>query len=168
MINLIAYTAKDLDFHIVSDNPHIRALPKRLKFDQRRYQQVLLNLLSNAVKYSHMGMIQVIPSIVDLGSGNQEFVTAVRDEGIGFSPEDIDKIFKPFELSQKNKERGLSCDSNGIGLSVCKKICNELGGDITLQSTRGIGSTFTFSMKVFPVEEMTSVKRKKKIRTAKP
>ena len=99
MINLIAYTARDMDFNIVSDNQHIRALPAKLKFDQRRYQQVLLNLLSNAAKYSHMGMIQVIPSIVDLGSGNQELVTAVRDEGIGFSPEDIDKIFKPFGLS---------------------------------------------------------------------
>lgn len=103
--------------------------PKSAKFDKRRLQQVLLNLLSNAVKYSHSGTILVSTYIFWLQNGHPMVEIKVKDEGVGLKPEILEKLFQPFAIVAKEGSHQ-SVGSNGFGLSVCKQICNQLGGDI--------------------------------------
>ena len=92
----------------------------------------------------------------------------VSDQGIGMNKDDLRKLFKAFaQLSNKNPRQ--SALSNGFGLSVCKKICNHLGGDISAESVFGCGTTFTFTMVIEQItlnkairETSTGKKKKKK------
>ena len=71
---------------------------------------------------------------------------AVKDEGVGLKPETIEKLFKPFSVYHESSVNEIT--SYGFGLSVCKQICNQLGGDIYAQQNTPIGSIFTFTMKI--------------------
>ena len=140
-------------------------LPDKLKFDQRRYQQILLNLLSNAVKYSNQGMIIVKPLIILNNDGEFVLRTAVQDPGIGLTEQEQEKIFTPFALLNNERRKQQTHCTTGIGLSICKQICLKLGGDLTVNSEIGHGSVFTFSMSVSIIEE--EKKRQKKAKKPK-
>ena len=71
----------------------------------------------------------------------------VKDEGVGLKPEVLEKLFKPFAMLAK-EDVHQSTTSYGFGLSVCKQICNQLGGDIYALPNDLKGSTFTFTMKI--------------------
>ena len=71
---------------------------------------------------------------------------SVKDTGIGMSQTDVANIFRPFYRSTSAKSRSLNQSGNGVGLSICRKICKCLGGNLTVRSNLGNGSTFTFTM----------------------
>ena len=74
---------------------------------------------------------------------------SVYDEGIGITPEKLAEIFKPFgQSSGTNQTAG-----NGVGLSICKQICEQLDGSISVSSLVGVGSKFTFRMKAYKATE---------------
>ncbi len=104
--------------------------------DRTRFKQVLLNLLSNAVKYNREG------GDVVLETGQPEdgrLSIAVRDTGLGIPPERLDQLFDPFDrLGAENS--GL--EGTGIGLTITKRLVEEMGGAITVESTPGEGSVF--------------------------
>ena len=101
-------------------------------------QQVLANLISNAIKYHHRPNGQVTVSMKDIGS-MVEF--AVADDGPGIDPSQHERIFGVFQtLTSRN-----IIESTGIGLSIVKKLVENQGGEITLASALGQGSTFTFT-----------------------
>ena len=106
-----------------------------------------MNLLSNAVKYSHSGTIMVSTNIFLLPDGVPMAEIKVKDEGVGLKPEVLEKLFKPFAILAKEDVHHLTT-SYGYGLSVCKQICNQLGGDIYAEQNAIKGSTFTFTMKL--------------------
>lgn len=101
-------------------------------------QQVLTNLISNAVKYHHRPNGCITVSIEDLGSKAQ---FAVADDGPGIAPEYHDRIFGVFQTLASRD----TVESTGIGLSIVKKLVENQGGEVTLISEPGHGSTFTFS-----------------------
>ena len=69
----------------------------------------------------------------------------MKDNGLGMDEEAVTRAFEPFSrLGERNK---LHTTSNGVGLSICKRICHQLGGDIEAVSKLGVGSTFIFSVK---------------------
>ena len=72
---------------------------------------------------------------------------SVEDQGVGMTREEVHNIFTPFHKSL-NQRRIMG---NGVGLSICKQICQKLDGDITAKSVQTKGSTFTFTMRVFLV-----------------
>ena len=72
------------------------------------------------------------------------FYVEVQDTGVGLTDEESKRIFTPF--NQINTDSKLP--SNGVGLSICRQICRELKGDINVNSQKGVGSVFTFSMQV--------------------
>ncbi len=111
-------------------------LPKAL-VDPRRLEQVLNNLLINAFKYSHAN------TTVRLRVWRQEhdLLLAVADEGQGIAPEEIDKLFKSFHLTSTRPTAAEH--STGLGLAICKRIVELHGGDISVQSILGKGTTFT-------------------------
>lgn len=119
--------------------------PEFLRGDKLRCQQVVLNLLSNAAKFTETGRIS-IRSMDDEGM----WVVTVSDMGPGIDTEDFQRIFEPYTQSRSGRLN--QSGGAGLGLSICKRICTLLGGDISVSSTVGVGSTFTARMEL-PVTE---------------
>jgi len=107
--------------------------------DRRRVEQVLLNLLSNAVKFTPAGEITV-----ECAVRGDYVVTSVRDTGIGIKPEDLDRLFRPFQQLDSGLARVY--EGTGLGLSICKRIIEVLGGEVSVESEPGRGSTFSFTL----------------------
>lgn len=104
--------------------------------DRIRFKQILLNLLSNAIKYNREnGSVVVSCSAVEPGV----IRISVQDTGLGLAPEQVDKLFQPFE--RLGQEAG-SQEGTGIGLVVTKRLIELMGGRIGLTSTVGVGSVF--------------------------
>jgi PAS domain S-box-containing protein len=112
------------------------AAPYFVKADRTRVKQVLINLLSNAIKYNKVGGAVVVNCIVSTPGRVRVCVT---DTGAGLSPEKLSQLFQPFNrLGQEaNAEEG-----TGIGLVVCKRLIELMGGVIGVESTVGKGSVF--------------------------
>jgi len=107
--------------------------------DRRRVEQVLINLLNNAIKFTERGEVHIECQIQ-----NGWLETNVRDQGIGIKPEDLNRLFKPFQQIETGLAR--SHEGSGLGLSICKHLVTAMGGDITVESQWGVGSTFKFTL----------------------
>ncbi|HLY66756.1 MAG TPA: GAF domain-containing sensor histidine kinase, partial [Chloroflexota bacterium] len=112
-------------------------------WDQARLERVIDNLLSNAVKFSPQGGAVTVE--VERESGEWAVLT-VRDEGIGMRPGDAERIFGRFERGTNAAERGIT--GTGIGLSYVRQIVAAHGGEVSVQSADGAGSTFTVKLPV--------------------
>jgi len=113
--------------------------------DATKTRQILLNLLSNACKFTEQGEITI--EVARHGEGSTGIVTmAVRDTGIGMEPDQIENLFKAFTQAEASTTRKYG--GTGLGLVICRKFCRMMGGDITVESTFGEGSTFTVRMPV--------------------
>lgn len=111
--------------------------------DKLRLDQVLLNLLSNAVKYTEKGgsiyvKVTEKPGAMS-GYANYEFV--IKDTGIGMSKEFVTKIFEPFKRELDSTTSGIQ--GTGLGMAITKNIVEMMGGTISVQSEKGVGSEFT-------------------------
>ena len=110
-----------------------------MRADIKRVRQVLLNLLSNAAKFTENGTIK----LEALRESNQEtnwIVFRVTDTGIGMSDEQKSKVFQAF--SQVDETATRKFGGAGLGLVICKRFCQMMGGTITFESEKGKGSTF--------------------------
>lgn len=103
-------------------------------------QQVIQNLLSNALKYSKTEVSPVIN--IEVEEKSTEWIFSITDNGIGIDPDFHEKIFVVFQRLHRKEE----FSGTGIGLAICKKIVERLGGRIWLESQEGKGSTFYFSL----------------------
>lgn len=99
------------------------------------------NLLSNAVKFTNQGFIEVE---VDVMEDKNLAVCRVRDSGIGISTKYLDHLFQPF--SQEDLNIGRSYEGNGLGLALAKRYLEKVGGSLLVDSIKGVGSTFTFTL----------------------
>lgn len=104
--------------------------------DQDKIRQILLNLLSNAAKFTHDGKIEIVAKSI-----NDHLSIAVIDTGIGISEEAIPHIFKEFQQADTSTTRQYG--GTGLGLSISRNLAHLLGGDLTVESELGKGSTFT-------------------------
>ncbi|HZW29505.1 MAG TPA: response regulator [Isosphaeraceae bacterium] len=108
--------------------------------DTTRMRQCLLNLLSNASKFTQQGTIR-LDVLRELGAAVEWVIFQVRDSGIGMTPEQVSRLFEPFTQADASTTRKYG--GTGLGLAITKKICQAMGGDISVESTPGQGSTFT-------------------------
>jgi PAS domain S-box-containing protein len=116
-------------------------MPLFVKADRVRVKQVVTNLLSNAIKYNRKAGTVTIESVVN-PSGSIR--VSIRDTGNGLSPQQISQLFQPFNrLGQERETEG-----TGIGLVVCKRLVELMGGTIGVESTVGEGSVFWFELKL--------------------
>lgn len=115
--------------------PHVVA-------DEMQLIQLFQNLVGNAIKYQRPGTPEVHISVVDDGEGRWLF--SVKDNGLGIDPEYFDKIFGMFQRLHKRDEFA----GTGIGLAISKKIVERHGGNISVESQVGEGSTFRFTLKM--------------------
>ncbi|MBN1888670.1 MAG: GAF domain-containing protein [Thermoflexales bacterium] len=122
-------------------------LPETAHADDKRLRQVLINLLSNAVKFTDEGSVTMRVQGLAREVAAQGSAYRVRfevvDTGVGIAPEDLDKIFRPFE--QAGNARKMS-EGTGLGLSITRRLVELLGGELHVQSTLGQGSTFWFQV----------------------
>jgi signal transduction histidine kinase len=108
--------------------------------DERKVKQILLNLLSNAVKFTpEGGKVDVIAKRID-----DVAEIAVRDTGVGIAPEDQAAVFEEFK--QVGTDYTRKAEGTGLGLALTKKFVELHGGTISLESTPGQGSTFSFTL----------------------
>ncbi|MDP2432827.1 MAG: ABC transporter substrate-binding protein [Pseudomonadota bacterium] len=128
-------------------------LPANCVGDPLRLQQVLLNLLSNAVKFTERGRV----TLVAMREGDQ-LVFAVRDSGIGITPEQQTRLFNAFTQADTSTTRRYG--GTGLGLAISKRLVELMGGEIALDSREGVGSTFRVSLPylaVSPPEQPSDV-----------
>jgi len=125
-------------------------LPGEVIGDHAKLRQVLANLLSNAVKFTDQGEIHL--SAIRNPARMTELQFEVKDTGIGILPEDRDKLFLPFEQAMEGRTRG----GTGLGLLISREYVRLMGGELSVDSTPGLGSNFSFSC---PLEENTVQQR---------
>jgi GAF domain-containing protein len=115
--------------------------------DLVKVRQVLFNVLSNSAKFTEKGEIELIVRR-DETAGTLQF--AVRDTGIGITPEQMSRIFEAF--SQADAETSRKYGGTGLGLALSRQFCLMMGGDIAVESTPGRGSTFTVTLPAVVVD----------------
>jgi PAS domain S-box-containing protein len=135
-------------------------LPQYVETDVRKLRQILINLLGNAIKYTERGRVTLrvtfkegrdTPPAAKAGSGAcLEF--EIEDTGIGIAPEDRQRIFEPFV--QVNPGQAAR-EGTGLGLTLSRMFVEQLGGEITIRSQVGRGSTFVFDIPVKRAEGIT-------------
>ncbi len=116
--------------------------------DATRVRQILLNLLSNAAKFTENGRISL-----EASRGDGFLITKVRDTGIGMTPEQLAKLFKPFTQVDNSTTR--KYEGTGLGLMITKRFAQMLGGSIDVTSTLGSGTCFTLQL---PIGSATETK----------
>jgi signal transduction histidine kinase len=111
--------------------------------DQMRLRQTLLNLLSNANKFTDHGTI-TIDARQKQEDGRDWITISVTDTGIGMTAEQMGKLFQEFSQADASTTRKFG--GTGLGLAISKRFCQMMGGDITVESAPGRGSTFTIRL----------------------
>src|SRR5258705_3285781 len=114
------------------------AIPRMIETDPVRLRQILVNLLGNAIKFTDTGSVQLTCSC---DSTAKTLTFAVIDSGIGMSEQQMAQIFRPFTQADGSTTRKFG--GTGLGLTISRRLAQLLGGDITVRSKDGVGSTFT-------------------------
>ncbi|MBD5096395.1 MAG: response regulator [Lachnospiraceae bacterium] len=137
-------------------------IPKLVKGDGQRIQQILNCLLSNALKFTPEGSVRVKIAAIDTATDSINIRIAVADSGIGISEKNMDKLFIRFSQVDASDTRKFG--GSGLGLVISKQICELMGGTITVQSKEGIGSTFIaeIPLKVVKAAEIEAEKEAEK------
>ncbi|MEM9330882.1 MAG: ATP-binding protein [Pseudomonadota bacterium] len=115
--------------------------------DPTRINQVLSNLINNALKFTETGSVS-LHVYLERSGANSFLRFDVKDTGIGIKPEAIGKVFESFSQADQSTTRKFG--GTGLGLPICKKLVEAMGGEISVHSEPGAGSTFSF---VLPIEE---------------
>ncbi|MGB1250764.1 MAG: response regulator [Candidatus Promineifilaceae bacterium] len=143
-LDLVATTAGekrlDLAYFIEQDTP------ATILSDATRLRQVLVNLLSNALKFTETGEVVVTVKPEALGDNNWRLAFTVRDTGIGIPAHRASQLFQAFTQVDASTTRRYG--GTGLGLVICKRICQLMGGDIWVESEVGLGSKFIFDIVV--------------------
>lgn len=121
-------------------------VPKLLRGDRNRLQQVLINLIGNAVKFTEKGGIGIRVGLLEETNDRIALEFVVKDTGIGIPAGEIDRLFLPF--SQANVSTPRKYGGSGLGLSICKTLCELMEGSIRVEPSGDPGTVFVFSVRV--------------------
>lgn len=133
------------------------SIPKKLIGDPTRLNQIIINLTGNAIKFTEKGYVEVAIKVKEKEGSKWVLQVDVTDTGIGIAPQYVDTIFDSFTQAGTDVTRKFG--GTGLGLTISKQLANLMGGDITLSSVLGQGTTFTTTI---PFEEATIQEEVKK------
>ncbi len=130
--------------------------PQALRGDALHLTQVLVNLLGNAIKFTAEGSITVFVKARPLEDGRSELEFRIRDTGIGMAPEQMNKLFQAFSQADTSVTRRFG--GTGLGLVICKRLVEMMGGSIWVDSTPQLGTTFGFRLALAVESASTEVR----------
>ncbi|MBD2439373.1 ATP-binding protein [Nostoc sp. FACHB-110] len=136
-------------------------LPTGIRADEKRLRQVLINLLGNAIKFTQQGSVTFKVKVIQQTVNHQGKISyklrfEIIDTGTGITPEQIDKIFVPFEQAGSKKRQS---EGTGLGLAISQKIISLMGSQIQVASEFGKGSTFWFDVELPESQDWAKVSR---------
>lgn len=137
--------AKGVEFEL-----DVSEAPARIESDPARLRQIAFNLLSNALKFTQNGHIHVRSGVIQ-GADGEQVTIEIRDTGIGIPPDKLELIFESFRQADAGTTRQFG--GTGLGTAICRNIARAMGGDVTVASIPGEGSTFTVVVPLVRVEE---------------
>lgn len=123
-------------------------MPAHYSGDPLRIGQILINLISNAVKFTPKGTVSINVSAEEIDNGKVLLNFSIKDTGIGMDSKAMEKLFKPFQQAESSTARKYG--GTGLGLSISRQLAKIMGGDISVRSAVGKGSTFTLSIPLTP------------------
>jgi len=124
-------------------------LPRSIVTDPGRLKQVLLNLAGNAIKFTERGSVVIRVSVVQRTEDTARLRFAVKDTGIGLTPEAKERLFQAFTQGDASTSRRFG--GTGLGLAISQRLVQQMGGRISVESEAGVGSEFSFEL-VFPLD----------------
>ena len=121
--------------------------PKLLYGDEIRIKQVITNILTNAVKYTEKGSVTFSVKFERVPDDPDSVLlcVAVKDTGIGIKPEDMEKLFSKFERIEEKRNRNV--EGTGLGMTITLNLLEKMGSSLQVESTYGVGSTFSFKLR---------------------
>ena len=120
------------------------AVPDALIGDRLRIRQIVLNLVGNVIKFTAEGEVEIQVLLEDVRDREVQLRFRVRDTGIGIPASKCDTIFEAFEQADTSTTRQFG--GTGLGLSISRRLVNMMGGNMSVSSIAGAGSTFEFSL----------------------
>lgn len=136
------FLATDKGLEMVFNVPP--SVPRHLIGDALRIQQVLVNLCSNAIKFTSDGEVTISTSVTQQHDDHLNLLFTVEDTGIGMTREQADRLFQPFTQADASTTRQYG--GTGLGLTICRRLADLMGGDIWFESEPNVGSTFYFEV----------------------
>jgi len=144
--------AKGLPLRVRFDGP----VPETICTDPTRLRQVLLNVVGNAIKFTETGAIQIATRLLNEADQKPKLQFDVTDTGIGIPAEKIETIFNPFTQADGSTTRQFG--GTGLGLSISKRLVELLGGEFSVSSTVGEGSTFSITVSTGPLSDVRLIR----------
>ena len=133
-------------------------IPRILRGDIARLQQILVNFVNNAVKFTDAGQVSLRAELLEQGHSGATLRLSVRDSGIGIPADRIDRLFKSF--SQVDASTTRKYGGTGLGLAICKQLVELMGGEIGVNSDVGRGSEFWFKVTLPEVSDEENAQSK--------
>jgi signal transduction histidine kinase len=127
-------------------------IPATIQTDPTRLRQILVNLVGNAIKFTEQGRVQITVWLDDLVGCPPKLHFDVTDTGIGMTPKQQATLFRPFTQADMSTTRRFG--GTGLGLTISKQLAEMLGGTIEIQSTPGVGSTFSATAATGPLDHV--------------
>ncbi len=121
-------------------------MPRFVIGDPGRLRQIFLNLASNALKFTEAGYILIEVNFEEKNDGYIDFYASIQDTGIGIPEDKLDLIFNKFDQADGSTTRKFG--GTGLGLAICKELARMMKGDIGVESTPDVGSTFWFTFQL--------------------
>ncbi len=115
-------------------------IPVLVNTDASRLKQLLMNLVGNAIKFTERGAVNIVARY-EVSGDKAQTIFEVQDTGVGVAADKLETIFKPFSQADETVTRRFG--GTGLGLTISRSIALKLGGNLTVESTEGVGSTFT-------------------------
>ena len=133
-------------------------VPETIRTDASRLRQALVNLVGNAVKFSEGGAVRIVAALLeDWRDGRAAVRLEVIDTGVGIAQEKLSALFEPFVQADASTSRRFG--GTGLGLAITRRIAEMLGGELTVRSAAGEGSTFTLIVPTGPLEGVAMLER---------
>ncbi len=153
------------------ETEYVGSLPETIHCDPTRLRQILINLLGNAIKFTEVGGVRLAIRLVEPPDRPSFLQFDVIDTGIGMTEEQASRLFQPFVQAESSTAREFG--GTGLGLAISKRLAEMLGGDITISSSLGDGSTFSLTIETGaldgvpmldnPAEAVAEIKEEKSV-----